>query len=142
MKEDQNWMLEPWEFTGNWPEDGRDDVDLVVSASGVVLSQSDWEGYSIDRKDMARAIVCVNSCAGLSLPSSVPLGALKEVVEALQEVTDSWKTIYNGEWDEIGEKSCCGVVSYKPHAPDCFVAKAMKALDQLQETHSAEKGEA
>lgn len=37
-------------------------------------------------------------------------------------------TSYDGEDDEVGSRSCCGEVSYKPHRADCWVPKARAAI--------------
>ena len=35
---------------------------------------------------------------------------------------------YSCDEDECGNHVCCGEVSYKPHAPDCWTLKARAAL--------------
>ena len=37
---------------------------------------------------------------------------------------------YYDESDEVGVRSCCGVVSYKPHHKNCETTKALEALRQ------------
>lgn len=52
-----------------------------------------------------------------------------ELLEALGlAIDDDGGTHYDGEDDEIGERSCCGEVSYKPHRHDCWVVKARAAI--------------
>lgn len=38
------------------------------------------------------------------------------------------KIDYHSEEDEIGTRACCNVMSYKNHAPDCWVTKSLEAL--------------
>jgi hypothetical protein len=42
-------------------------------------------------------------------------------------------TVYSNEDDECGAKGCCGVVSYKPHAADCWVTTARAAIKAVEE---------
>ena len=35
--------------------------------------------------------------------------------------------------DECGERGCCGVASYKPHADDCWVTTARAAIAKAEE---------
>lgn len=42
-------------------------------------------------------------------------------------------TVYANEDDECGERGCCGVVSYKPHAYDCWVMAAQAAIKSVEE---------
>lgn len=42
-------------------------------------------------------------------------------------------TVYANEDDECGERGCCGVVSYKPHADDCWVMAAQATIKAVEE---------
>ena len=57
--------------------------------------------------------------------------ALLEVLELAVE--SGCAIVFANEDDECGEKGCCGVVSYKPHADDCWVTKARAAIDAARE---------
>ena len=55
--------------------------------------------------------------------------AAPELLEALELAIDTdGGTTYNGEDDEVGERSCCGEISYRPHRHDCWVVKARAAI--------------
>ena len=32
-------------------------------------------------------------------------------------------TVYNGLDNDVGDHGCCGLLSYKPHAPDCWFSE-------------------
>ncbi|MDE3023453.1 MAG: hypothetical protein KGI54_16660, partial [Pseudomonadota bacterium] len=51
------------------------------------------------------------------------------VKEALESFLDS--TRYESPQDEVGNRGCCGVLSYKPHTKDCPAVKAMGAFERL-----------
>ena len=55
------------------------------------------------------------------------LAALKKAEE------NGCSTVYANEYDECGAKGCCGVVSYKPHADDCWVTTARAAIKAVEE---------
>lgn len=55
------------------------------------------------------------------------LAALKKAEE------NGCSTVYANEYDECGAKGCCGVVSYKPHADDCWVTMARAAIEAVEE---------
>ncbi len=55
--------------------------------------------------------------------------ALSLVKDALENFLDS--TRYESPEDEVGTRTCCGAVSYKPHTPDCTAVKAAKAFERL-----------
>lgn len=40
---------------------------------------------------------------------------------------------YEIEEDEIGTRSCCYVLSYKDHKPDCYITMLRAALARVQE---------
>jgi hypothetical protein len=57
------------------------------------------------------------------------------LLEALKEAEENGcATVYSNEDDECGAKGCCGVVSYKPHADDCWVTTARAAIKAVEET--------
>lgn len=87
MNDIKDWNNEPW-ILQEWPTSAMSDREIISSESGRVLSQWSSEGMEIGQGDAARAVSCVNACARLSLPSDVPVGALREVVEALQGFVD------------------------------------------------------
>lgn len=53
-----------------------------------------------------------------------------QAIEALRLVVreDGGLDRYDSEDDEIGCRSCCNVLSYKPHEEDCYVMHAQRAL--------------
>ena len=51
---------------------------------------------------------------------------LREALEAALE--NGAGVSYSCDEDECGNHVCCGEVSYKPHAPDCWTLKARAAL--------------
>jgi|SanBayMetagenome_1026888.scaffolds.fasta_scaffold07577_6 hypothetical protein len=56
------------------------------------------------------------------------------LLEALKKAEENGcATVYSNEYDECGAKGCCGVVSYKPHADDCWVTTARAAIKALEE---------
>jgi hypothetical protein len=56
------------------------------------------------------------------------------LLEALKEAEENGcATVYSNEDDECGAKGCCGVVSYKPHADDCWVTTARAAIKAVEE---------
>jgi hypothetical protein len=56
------------------------------------------------------------------------------LLEALKKAeVNGCATVYSNEDDECGEKGCCGVVSYKPHADDCWVTTARAAIKAVEE---------
>jgi hypothetical protein len=56
------------------------------------------------------------------------------LLEALKKAEENGcATVYSNEDDECGEKGCCGVVSYKPHADDCWVTTARAAIKAVEE---------
>lgn len=56
---------------------------------------------------------------------------IKQLESALKAVVDADGGLdrYDHEEDEVGCRSCCGVVSYKEHEADCYVVIAKKALE-------------
>lgn len=57
------------------------------------------------------------------------IAAAPELLESLELAIDGdGGTHYDGEDDEVGERSCCGEVSYKPHRPDCWVVTARAVI--------------
>lgn len=56
--------------------------------------------------------------------------ALLEVLKKAEE--NGCATVYANEDDECGERGCCGVVSYKPHADDCWVITARAAIKAVE----------
>lgn len=40
---------------------------------------------------------------------------------------------YMNEDDEIGDRVCCGVISYNKHAPLCWVSRLREALKPFDE---------
>jgi hypothetical protein len=55
------------------------------------------------------------------------LVAVKQALETLQDFADDIR--HDNEQDEIGCRSCCGVLSYDNHSENC---KAMKSIAALQ----------
>ena len=56
------------------------------------------------------------------------------LLEALKKAEENGcATVYDNEYDECGAKGCCGVVSYKPHADDCWVTTARAAIKAVEE---------
>lgn len=81
--------------------------------------------YEID--DFGDAYVCFSGYFGNHGPHV--FAAAPELLEALELAIDTGGgTTYNGEDDEVGERSCCGEVSYRPHRHDCWVVKASAAI--------------
>jgi hypothetical protein len=60
------------------------------------------------------------------------------LLEALKKAEENGcATVYSNEDDECGDKGCCGVVSYKPHADDCWVTTARAAIKAVEgENHA------
>ena len=54
------------------------------------------------------------------------LGALKKAEE------NGCANAYATEGDVCGERGCCGVVSYAPHADDCWVTTARAAIKAVE----------
>jgi hypothetical protein len=69
----------------------------------------------------------VAGCERLRAQRDALLEALKKAVE------NKCATVYANEDDECGERGCCGVVSYKPHADDCWVTTARAAIKAVEE---------
>ncbi len=56
------------------------------------------------------------------------------LLEALKKAEENGcSTVYANEYDECGAKGCCGVVSYNPHADDCWVTTARAVIKQAEE---------
>lgn len=58
---------------------------------------------------------------------------IAELLQAAKDVADEHfgavaAIRYFGEDDEIGERVCCGVLSYEPHAADCQAVRLRSAL--------------
>jgi hypothetical protein len=61
--------------------------------------------------------------------------AVAELIAAAQAaLEDDGGTKYDGdgEWDSVGLRSCCNVLSYKPHAAGCWVPALRDALAKVQ----------
>jgi hypothetical protein len=71
--------------------------------------------------------VCAATAEGWRVERDALLEALKEAEE------NGCATVYSNEDDECGAKGCCGVVSYKPHADDCWVTTARAAIKAVEE---------
>jgi hypothetical protein len=55
------------------------------------------------------------------------------LLEALKKAEENGcATVYSNEYDECGAKGCCGVVSYAPHADDCWVTTARAAIKAVK----------
>ena len=51
------------------------------------------------------------------------------LLEALKKAEENGcATVYSNEDDECGDRGCCGVTSFKPHADDCWVTTARAAI--------------
>ena len=63
-------------------------------------------------------------------PSSDEVLAIMRLVNAAADVvsSDGGMDRYDHEEDEVGCRSCCGVVSYRPHESDCWVVRCREAL--------------
>ena len=58
----------------------------------------------------------------------------RALVEALEAAIDSDGGVcYEDSGDRIGNRVCCGVISYKPHEKECYVLKARAALAAAKE---------
>lgn len=44
------------------------------------------------------------------------------------------RIVYNSDADEIGEYSCCGELSFYPHADDCWYEKTKVVLKEIEQT--------
>ena len=56
---------------------------------------------------------------------------LENAKKLLQEVLNELDlTTYCDEDDEIGRRSCCDVISYKPHEKNCIIVRIKKFLKQ------------
>jgi hypothetical protein len=75
---------------------------------------------------------CKQVCAATAEGWRVERDALLEALKKAEE--NGCATVYSNEDDECGEKGCCGVVSYKPHAADCWVTTARAAIKAVEET--------
>ena len=71
--------------------------------------------------------VAHQTIAGLVAQRDALLEALKKAEE------NGCATVYANEDDECGERGCCGVISYKPHADDCWVTMARAAIKAVEE---------
>jgi hypothetical protein len=71
--------------------------------------------------------VAMSKIADLEAQRDALLEALKKAEE------NGCATVYSNEDDECGDKGCCGVVSYKPHADDCWVTTARAAIKAVEE---------
>lgn len=86
------------------------------------IFQTDYDFLTI--ANMARAFDGDYSPSNGDLIAAAP-----ELLEALVLAVDAdGGTTYNSEDDEVGERSCCGEVSYKPHRHYCWVVKASAAI--------------
>lgn len=47
-------------------------------------------------------------------------------------VVDDGGLRYEGDDDDCGSHACCLVVSYKPHAPDCWVPRLRAAIEAAE----------
>jgi hypothetical protein len=75
---------------------------------------------------------CKQVCAATAEGWRVERDALLEALKKAEE--NGCATVYSNEDDECGAKGCCGVVSYKPHADDCWVTTARAAIKAVEET--------
>ena len=75
---------------------------------------------------------CKQVCAATAEGWRVERDALLEALKKAEE--NGCATAYSNEDDECGAKGCCGVVSYKPHADDCWVTTARAAIKAVEET--------
>jgi hypothetical protein len=53
---------------------------------------------------------------------------VEKLREALEAALEDGAGVSYCDEDECGNYVCCGEVSYKPHAPDCWTLKARAAL--------------
>jgi len=100
----------PWKFESEkvGPVSREDDQSY-----GMVLPVAYIERFDFD-----------NYIANANLISAAP-----ELLESLESAVESDGGIsYDGEDDEVGGRSCCGEVSYRPHRADCWVPKARAAI--------------
>jgi len=63
--------------------------------------------------------------------------AVAELVEAANAVAEEHfgvldGTKHDGDDDEVGARVCCGVISYKDHAPDCPAVRLRAALARVR----------
>lgn len=58
------------------------------------------------------------------------LELLELAKKAVDETEDSTK--YDHDEDEVGCRACCGEISYRPHARDCWVPKMRELLARVQ----------
>lgn len=54
------------------------------------------------------------------------IDTMKLALEALEDFEHAIR--YDNEQDEIGERVCCGVLSYNPHTNNCKTVQAITAL--------------
>ena len=73
-----------------------------------------------------KAAAKLRRLAAVEAQRALLLEALKKAVE------NGCATVYANEDDECGERGCCGVVSYKPHADDCWVTTARAAIKAME----------
>ena len=95
------------------------------------IAQAEGAEFTPHYSDVAT--VYAETCSGDEMPiqeaNARLIAAAPELLEALESAIDSdGGTHYDGEDDEVGERSCCGEVSYKPHLHDCWVVKARAAI--------------
>jgi len=68
--------------------------------------------------------------------SEAAKAAIEELIKAATDVANEHfgivaGTKYNHEDDEVGERVCCGVVSYTDHADDCAAVRLRAALARV-----------
>lgn len=73
------------------PVPWREAYGVVTSGGEYIIrhGMTDHSTMSVAGREqgpnMRRIVACVNACEGLDLPADVPVGALRDVVEALRE---------------------------------------------------------
>lgn len=63
--------------------------------------------------------------------------ALREARAAVAELIDAAKEVeprdcYHGDDDEVGTFGCCGEVTYRSHAPDCWLTRLRAAVARVR----------
>ena len=109
------------------PLNNPNDVADAVSAELRFLHA---ENEALRReRDEARRTVRAAHEAGTRLTAQ--RDALLEALKKAEE--NGCATVYANEGDEYGERGCCGVVSYMPHADDCWVTMSRAAIKAAEE---------
>ena len=100
-------------------------------ADGAIKSSAELRHLHAKNADLEEAVRILSTVVSerdrMEAQRDQLLGALKKAVE------DGCANAYAHEGDVCGERGCCGVVSYAPHADDCWVTTALDAIRSVEE---------